>query len=300
MRAPANAPVAGDALGARRHENGVGAGFDGSARQQRELAVVADQHRELAERGVEHAQRRAGRHAPAVLERRHDQLVLHADGASRRDELRRVDEAPVRRLRRARADENVHAMLCRELRMERDALLGDVRNALERRREVVVDFRAEAGGLLDRRVFRKNEQLRAGRRACGHPRRDLVFPLRERARLADRILGRRDLEDLRRGHQSAFIQNCIVCVVSSAWSTSFQSYVAVQSRHGRIAALGPEAVERNVVGGLQRVVVGAHDAAEGRMREPAERTPACPSRRSKNLWPSPCPRWLLSSTLSPQ
>ena len=53
--ARAHAVIAGDALGARGHEQQLGAGFGHGAHQQRELAVVADGDADASERGVEHA-----------------------------------------------------------------------------------------------------------------------------------------------------------------------------------------------------------------------------------------------------
>ena len=139
-----------------------------------------------------------------------------------RDELRRIDEAAVALLHRPRADENVHAVLLRELRMQRDAVAGELGDLLERRREVAVDRRPEAGRLLDRGILGKHEQLGARRRAVRDPARDLVLPRSKRGRLVDRILRGGDLERVALRHQSAFIQNCMGWIVSSSWSTSFQ------------------------------------------------------------------------------
>ena len=111
----------------------------------------------------------------------------------------------------------------RQRRMQRDTLCRQRRNALERRHQVVVDLGAESGGLLDGGVLGKDQKLGPRRRALRDPMGDLLLPLGERGRLPYRVLRGGDFEELRRGHQSVFIQNCISCVVSSAWSTSFQS-----------------------------------------------------------------------------
>ena len=100
-------------------------------------------------------------------------------------------------------------MLFGEVAMKLHAAGRQLRDLGKRAREVAVNLRAEASRLFDRGVFGKDQKFGARRGALPDPKRDLLFPLGERFRLPDRILGARNFEGRRLAHQSVFIQNCI-------------------------------------------------------------------------------------------
>ena len=99
------------------------------AHEQGELAIVADGDADARKRGVEHAHGASRRDAPVALERRHDELFLLPHSARRRDELGGVDELARALAQRSTADEDVHAMLACELRVQADAPLGQFGNS---------------------------------------------------------------------------------------------------------------------------------------------------------------------------
>ncbi len=94
---------------------------------------------------------------------------------------------------------------------------------VQRLLQIRIDLGPETRRLLDGRILRKNEELRAGRRTLCDPVRNFVLPRIERGGLPDGILRTGDGEGRAGQGQSAFIQNCMRCVGSALWSMSFQS-----------------------------------------------------------------------------
>ena len=236
-------------------------------------------------------------------------LLLHADAARGRHELRGVDVDGRRFARGAAADEDVHLVLGGELAVEVDALALQVGHGFAASPRGCRRPPAQGGRLLDCRVLGEHEQGRAGRRAFRYPTRDLVPPGFERGGLSDRVLRGGDLDGVAGGHSSR--SNPVLSAPKASSSrTAWRGRSLPPGRcpssgswrrcpRGGIAALPPKVVERAVVLRLQRVVVGAHDAAEGRVVKPPSFL-ACASRWSKNALPRPCPRCGLSRTDSPQ
>ena len=81
------------------------------------------------------------------------------------------------------------AVIGGQLGMQRNAASCQFGNFLKCGTEIAVDVFAKAGGLLNGGIFWKHEQLRAGLGGRFNPVADLVFPLLQRGRLADGVLG---------------------------------------------------------------------------------------------------------------
>jgi hypothetical protein len=101
---------------------------------------------------------------------------------------------------RPAADEDVHAVRPRQLRVQRDTPAGELGDLGQCRLKVAGDGGPEGGGLLDRGVFGEHEEVGAGGGAARHPAADLVLPRRERGGRVDRVLRSGHFQYFARGH----------------------------------------------------------------------------------------------------